>query len=84
MNWTIEPHGKGFALYSGRDDMRHGMNLVYLSEPDGNWEKTKALIEAAPELLAACELASKDMEWGRIYGPGRTAIENAIKKAKGE
>ena len=41
------------------------------------------LFAAAPELLAACELALKDMtSWG-ICGPGRTAIENAIKKAKG-
>ena len=42
------------------------------------------LIAAAPELLEACELALKDMDsWG-IFGPGRTAIENAIKKARGK
>lgn len=42
------------------------------------------LIAAAPELLAACELALLDMDsWG-IFGPGRKAIESAIKKAKGE
>jgi hypothetical protein len=42
------------------------------------------LIAAAPELLAACELVLLDMDsWG-IYGPGRMAIENLIKKAKGE
>ena len=42
------------------------------------------LIAAAPELLAACELALLDMDsWG-IFGPGRKAIETAIKKAKGE
>jgi hypothetical protein len=49
--WTIEPHGNGFALYAGRSADRHGMNLVYLSEPDCNWERTKALIAAAPQLF---------------------------------
>ena len=49
--WTIEPHGNGFALYAGRTADRHGMNLVYLSEPDCNWEQTKALIEQAPRML---------------------------------
>ena len=49
--WTIEPHGNGYALYSGRTADRHGMNLVYLSEPDCNWGKTKALIEQAPRML---------------------------------
>ena len=53
--WTIEPHGNGYALYSGRGPMTHGMNLVYMSEPDRNWESTKRLIEAAPDLLAACQ-----------------------------
>jgi len=52
--WTIEPHGNGYALYSGRGPMAHGMNLVYLSEPDSNWGSTKRLIESAPRLLAAC------------------------------
>jgi hypothetical protein len=51
-HWTIEPHGRGYVLYSGRDNMHHGMNLVYLSEPDANWESTKKLIEAVPKLLA--------------------------------
>lgn len=49
--WTIEPHGSGFALYSGRSANRHGMNLVYMSEPDCNWNGTKALIEQAPRML---------------------------------
>lgn len=42
------------------------------------------LIAAAPELLAALELALQDMiRWG-IFGPGRNAVESAIRKAKGE
>ena len=54
-SWTIEPHGKGFALYAGRGNMQHGLNLVHLSEPDCNWEATKRLIEAVPQMLAACQ-----------------------------
>lgn len=87
MSWTIEPHGKGFALYSGRDDMRHGMNLVYLSEPDANWPKVKALIEAAPDLLEALEriLEQSDDDWMiSEWSELRKAGREAIKKARGE
>lgn len=42
------------------------------------------LIAAAPDMLAACELALKDMIRLGIFGPGRNAVESAIKKAKGE
>lgn len=31
--YTIERHGKGYALYHGRCNHRHGHNLVYLTEP---------------------------------------------------
>lgn len=51
--WTIEPHGDGYALYSGRGPMQHGMNLLHMSEPDQSWETTKRLIEAAPNMLQA-------------------------------
>lgn len=47
-------------------------------------EYDAALFAAAPELLAACELALLDMDSCEIFGPGRRAVENAIKKAKGE
>ena len=47
-------------------------------------EHDARLFAAAPELLAACELALLDMiRWG-IFGQGRKAIEAAIEKAKGE
>lgn len=42
------------------------------------------IIAAAPELLAACELALEDMARYEIFGPGKNAVESAIKKAKGE
>lgn len=84
--WTIEEHGKGYVLYSGRDNMYHGMNLVYLSEPDWQWEKTKALIEAAPDLLRVCELVQFWLLNGQS-GPYSSKIlldlvELAINKAK--
>ena len=60
------------------------MNLVYLKEPDANWEKVKALIAAAPDMLEACEGALKTFEdWG-LYGPEKLALIEAIKKARGE
>lgn len=58
--------------------------VVELSLFSENAEADAKLIAAAPELLAACELALKDMaRWG-IFGPGRNAVESAIRKAKGE
>lgn len=58
--------------------------VVQLSLFRVNQEADAKLIAAAPELLDACKLALKDMgAWG-IHGPGRTAIEAAIKKAVGE
>ena len=51
---------------------------------DAELRANAKLIAAAPELLAACELALQDMiRWG-IFGPGRNAVEAAIKKARGE
>lgn len=30
--FSIEPHGKGFALYRGRCNHRHGYNLAFITE----------------------------------------------------
>jgi hypothetical protein len=30
--YTVEPHGKGYAVYLGRDNKHHGANLAHLSE----------------------------------------------------
>jgi hypothetical protein len=86
--WSIEEHGKGFALYSGRDDMRHGMNLVYLSEPDWNWKANAKLIAAAPDLLESL----LEIEQEFINDPAHGALacrmykiaREAIKKARGD
>ena len=52
---TVEPHGKYYALYSGRDNMRHGSNLVHLNEPDHNWEANAKLIASAPDMFRIIE-----------------------------
>jgi len=58
--------------------------VVELSLFSQNAEHDAKLIAAAPDMLQACEMALQDMvRWG-IFGPGRKAVENAIKKAKGE
>ena len=70
-NLTIEPHGDGEVLYSGRDDTHHGLNLVYLKEPAYNFtEETKRCIASAPETLKsiiyfikAVESADKHNDW---------------------
>jgi hypothetical protein len=53
--WTIEEHGKGYALYSGRDGMHHGLNLMFISEWDQNFTANARLIAAAPKLLEIAE-----------------------------
>lgn len=63
------------------DDGKIG--LVY-GITDEDCKANARLVEAAPELLAALELALQDMiRWG-IFGPARNAVEAAIRKAKGE
>ncbi len=45
--YSIEKHGKGYALYYGRCQHRHGFNLCLLSEFDSEGQQTRALIERA-------------------------------------
>lgn len=47
--WSIERHGPGMTLYSGRDDHRHGLNLVSLIEFDWNGKNLITFLEKAPE-----------------------------------
>jgi len=73
--WTIEPHGDGFALYSGRGPMMHGLNLINMAEPDKNWEANARLIAASPELLSIVKrfIALPSRAWH----PERHAAEEA-------
>ena len=36
--YTIEHHGKGYALYYGRCNHRHGYNLINMVEPAFNFD----------------------------------------------
>jgi hypothetical protein len=44
--YSIEPHGIGYALYMGRCDHKHGLNLALLTEISNNCE-----LERIVELL---------------------------------
>jgi hypothetical protein len=77
--WTIErPVNK--TLLHVRDE--NGVLVCVCHWPDE--EQNCKLIAAAPELLAACELALKRYESEQLFGPDRNELERAIKKAKGE
>lgn len=82
--WTIEPHGNGYALYSGRDNTHHGLNLMNITEPDRNFKVNKPLIEAAPDLLMACEKALIHFEHLDIEKGVQEDLRIAIRKATGE
>lgn len=51
--WTIERHGDGLTLYSGRDDRRHGLNMVSFNEWDWNKDNLIRFIENAPTDIQA-------------------------------
>jgi hypothetical protein len=86
--WTIEEHGKGYALYSGRGPMTHGMNLVYMSEPDSNWQATKRLIESVPSMVRALKaiVNHQDMIGGELakMSTTRHIAAQAVRHATGE
>jgi hypothetical protein len=59
--WSIERHGRGWALYSGRVPGLHGLNLVNLDEWDWNGANNQDAIAAAPSDIATL-LAALDTE----------------------
>ena len=80
--WLFEPHGETHALYSRRDDTKHGLRLMNLADGDRNFIANANLIAAAPELYEAlCDMVSdrdclskKTIEFA----------ERALAKARGE
>jgi hypothetical protein len=38
IEYSIERHGKGYALYLGRCNHRHGYNLINMVEPAWNFD----------------------------------------------
>lgn len=53
--WIIERHGNGWALFSRENESQHGLNLMYIADPDWNFSANKKLIEAAPDLYHELE-----------------------------
>ena len=45
--YSIEPHGKGHALYFGRGPMKHGLRLCNMEDFDSNGEETRSMIVEA-------------------------------------
>lgn len=55
---SIEPHGDGYAIYSGRDNEHHGFRLCNVNDFDMNKENTLNLLRIA---LSAVEKLNE--EW---------------------
>lgn len=51
MNYSIEPHDEGYALYRGRDMFHHGYNLCNINDFDVNGKNTRATIISALYVL---------------------------------
>ena len=76
--YTVEPHGKGYAIYLGRSNDCHGANLGHLTECDGNLpdliEKalnrldSDAIENYCNELLAGDSRKPKFGEWFSVNG----------------
>lgn len=45
--YSVEPHGDGYALYFGRSDTFHGLRLCNLTDLDPKMPDLPALIEKA-------------------------------------
>lgn len=58
--YTIEPHGNGHAIYSGRDPMHHGFNLARITEVT---PETLQLVERALNTYSGHEPASAPVDW---------------------
>lgn len=61
-NFTVEEHGRGYALYNDRGPNRHGWNLCLLTEFDQSGPKIRAAIQSIPDLLAALKESRKENE----------------------
>jgi hypothetical protein len=83
--WKWEKHGDGWALYSGRGPMTHGLNLLTVSQGpfDWNWEHNMRLIAAAPDLLDACRAVLAVRE-NQSPVPARVKAATAIRRATEE
>jgi NADH pyrophosphatase NudC (nudix superfamily) len=60
--WVIERHGNAWVLFSRENESQHGLNLMYIADPDWNFEANKKLIEAAPDLYHELEKLVKTLD----------------------
>jgi hypothetical protein len=67
--WSVEAHGKGLGLYSGRDSNHHGLRLLNIEDGNQNLRANINLIVAAPDLLAACKAVLQDVGDFDMYPP---------------
>jgi hypothetical protein len=86
-SWSIEPHGNGFALYSDRSGVAHGLNLVNMIEPDKNFKANAHLIVAAPDMYETLNTIALVLEGKTEFSPDEISpegIREALAKARGE
>ena len=70
--YSIEPHGDGFALYSGRTAFHHGLNLAHITEV---LPETLQLIESSlnspqggSEAVVPLAHVREMLQWAYLYG----------------
>lgn len=84
-DWSIEPHGDGFALYAGRSGVAHGLNLFNIKEVDKNFEANAALIAAAPEMYEMLKHVLGSPYCVDMTGlPSHEEVNMLLAKARGE
>ena len=72
-SFSVEEHGRGYVLYAGRVSgnaevaeqpvlAEHGLNLLYLSEPDMHWPAVRVFLESAPsDIRALSDLVGRQL-----------------------
>jgi hypothetical protein len=81
--YTVEPHGKGYAVYLGRDNKHHGANLAHLSECSPAFaDQVQALLNGSytPQVnQSSLETLDKDVSLSLLLAKQRDALAIAMK-----
>lgn len=68
--YSVKPHGNGYAIYQGRDKFHHGLNLAYLTEctPEFSKRIESALNATREPVVADAPVPSDEStrKWKRI------------------
>jgi hypothetical protein len=91
MQWTWEPHGTGWALYVGRGDCAHGLNVLTVTNADA-WdshgpavrERIAASVNALPALLDEVERHRADIASTEARRPDRLVGPAALPDMRAE